>query len=140
MEQERIGIVAASKIAAVSASTIRRWLQTGSLEGHKDSGEWTIDRPTLLAHLSTLQASRKGLPKREKNLHGATTGELEALKDSLQRERREVQDLKLQVAKLEDKLEARTAEYEALLKLQGMGPLDKLTGAVKALSKWGKQS
>ena len=140
MEGDELNLTGATKLASVSTTTVRRWLQSGELEGHKNNGAWVIDRQSLMLHLQKIGASRKGYSNPTKIQPPPSVGEVEVLKDSLRREREEVRKLHDKVAQLEDELKASNAELKALLKAQNMTTFDRMAETVKNLSKWRKSN
>ena len=121
-----IGLPEASKMAALSQTTIRRWIKSGELEARLDeTGKWKLNKKNFLEKLARHQ------PRKAASV-SPPTGErpedsplyLHTL-EALQRER-----------KLNDELRAENKKLHAEIKEFLTSNSDKKEGLVGALSRW----
>jgi excisionase family DNA binding protein len=110
MKAQRMSITEASRMAACSPSTVRRWLKSGTLEGVKTDGTWEIERETLMLHLSQLSKPFKGRQGASRRVEHEDPIHHEALNrqlmEDLQRERKINDELRAENRKLQEEVKA----------------------------------
>ena len=121
---EMISLKKASEVAACSVSCVRRWVQTGLVDGAKTDGKWQVDVDSLKVHLAThgepLQ-SRQGASKKSEPEVEPQQLRVDELLNALSRERA-----------LNDELRAENRQLQAEIK----EILKEKSGGKGILSRW----
>lgn len=99
----------AAQMASCSVSAVRRWVQTGLINGHKDTGQWLVEERSLKAHLAqngaTLQA-RSGASSKPSKLEPSEDRELTRLSEALKREQQINDELRTENRKLQEEIKS----------------------------------
>ena len=104
-----ISLPEASKLAAVSQTTIRRWIKLGSLEAKQDnSGKWKISKQHLLSRLAVQQPRQVANMSETLSVSPDKERLLSETMEALSRERKINDELRAENIKL-------NAEIKALL-------------------------
>ena len=96
-----ISLPEASRLAAVSQTTVRRWIKSGSLEAKQDkAGKWQVNKQHLLSRLA-IQPPRQGANMHETLIESSDKDRLlSETMEALSRERRINDELRSENIKL----------------------------------------
>jgi excisionase family DNA binding protein len=127
VEVSTVSLAEASKLLAKPENTIREWIKSSKLLAHRDSrGRWLIKPHDLMSYVvtqglaeprpgATSKTRSKAPPFVEGSAEPSTSRYVRSLEDSLERERRLNDELRIKLSGLEQERTQHMAEMRAFL-------------------------